>query len=79
MDFFKAIKDKYNNKRKDEIKKWSEKIVTVNDFAGNLYITFNGTPLVPIEDNWTSEDILKELSKIRCNYIVSKQVEFGLS
>ena len=79
MDFFKAIKDKYNNKRKDEIKKWSEKIVTVNDFAGSLYITFNGTPLVPIEDSWTSKDILKELSKIRCNYIVSKQVEFGLS
>ena len=38
-----------------------------------------GTPIIPVKDEWTSEEIVRELDKIRANYIEVKLKENGLS
>ena len=79
MKLIRSIREKYQTKRQEEIQRWAEKILTIEDFAGNLYIAYNGTPLIPIEESWTSKEILQELNKLRLNFMVSKQHELGLS
>jgi len=43
----------------------------LTDFGSSLYIAYNGTSLIEIDKNWTSDEILQELSKLRNNYINS--------
>ena len=56
----------------------SEEVITLADFDSSLYIAFQGTPLVPIEESWTSKEIFEELNKVRQNYIKSKKKAQGL-
>lgn len=72
MEFIRTIKERYATQRQDDIAKEAEEIIQVSDFADNLYISYNGTPLIQIEDNWTPKDILQKLSVIRHNYINSR-------
>ena len=57
----------------------AEETIRLSDFANSIYIAYAGTPLVPIQENWTSKDIMQELSKLRQNYVNSKMKEQGLT
>jgi len=78
MKLIRALREKSQTKRQEEILKIAEEIVTVADFADSLFIAYDGVPLVPIKDAWTSKDILKELSVVRTNYVNSKMKGLGL-
>lgn len=75
MEFIRTIREKQQTKREEEIHKLAEQTITLADFEDSLYIAYAGTPFVPIKEEWTSKDILQELTKLRTNFINAKTKE----
>ena len=73
MELIRTIRNRQQTKRENEIHCQAEELITLSDFNSNLYIAYAGTPLVPVDDNWTSKEIVQELSKVRQNYINAKK------
>ena len=78
MELIRTLREKSQTKREKDIMRMSEEVITLADFDSSLYIAFQGTPLVPIEESWTSKEIFEELNKVRQNYIKSKKKAQGL-
>ena len=72
MEFIRTLREKNQTKREEDIRKQAEDLITLSDFDSSLYIAYQGTPLVPIKEEWTSKEIVQELDKIRQNFINSK-------
>ena len=72
MEFIRTLREKSQTKKEEEVQKMSEEVITLSDFNSSLYIAYNGTPFVPIDESWTSKQIVEELSKLRQNYINAK-------
>jgi hypothetical protein len=72
MEFIRTLREKSQTKRQEEIQKLAEEMITLSDFESDLYIAYAGTPLMPVKEEWTSKEIVQELSKIRQNFINSK-------
>lgn len=72
MELIRTIRERSQTKKQEEIQKMAEDLITLSDFENDLYIAYAGTPLVPIKEEWTSKDIVLELTKIRQNFINSK-------
>ena len=49
--------------------------IEVSDFEDKLYIAYDGTPVFPIEEGWTTKEIMQRLSELRANYIKAKMSE----
>lgn len=79
MELIRTLREKSQTKRQAEIQRMAEETICLSDFADNIYIAYLGTPLVPIEDSWTSKEIMLELSKLRQNFVNSKMKEQGLT
>ena len=78
MELIRTLREKSQTRREEEIHKMAEDYITVQDFADNLYIAYQGTPLVPIKEEWTSKEIVLELNKVRQNFINARLKENGL-
>lgn len=78
MEFIRTLREKHQTSRQQDIMRMAEDLITVQDFDKTLYIAYQGTPLVPIKDEWTSKEIVSELTKVRQNYINVKMKEQGL-
>ena len=76
MGFIRTIREKRQTKYQEELHRQAEETITLSDFDNSLYIAFAGTPLVPIKEDWTSKEIVEELSKLRQNYINSKNKQY---
>jgi len=72
MEFIRTLKDKHQTARQNDIAMQAEARIRVSDFDNTLFIAFDGTPLVPIEKDWTTKEIVQQLSIMRNNYINSK-------
>ena len=72
MELIKSLREKSQTKREEDIRKQAEDLITLSDFGSSLYIAYQGTPLVPIKEEWTTKEIVQELDKIRQNFINSK-------
>ena len=72
MELIRTLREKSQTKREEDIRRQAEDLITLSDFNSSLYIAYQGTPLVPIQEEWTSKDIIQELDKIRQNFINSK-------
>ena len=72
MEFIRTLREKSQTKKEEEVQKMSEQVITLSDFDSSLYIAYNGTPFVPIKEEWTSRQIVEELSKLRQNFINAK-------
>jgi hypothetical protein len=72
MEFIRTLREKSQTKKEEEVQKMSEEVITLSDFDSSLYIAYNGTPFVPIKEEWTSKEIVEELSKLRQNFINAK-------
>ena len=53
----------------------SRRRIEVSDFEDKLYIAYDGTPVFPIEENWTTKEIMGRLYELRANYIKAKMSE----
>ena len=72
MEFIRTIREKFQTKHQEEIHRQAEEIITLSDFDNNIYIAYAGTPFVPVNESWTTKQIVQELSKLRQNYINAK-------
>jgi len=72
MEFIRTLRDKHQTARQNDIAMQAEARIRVSDFDNTLFIAFDGTPLVPIEKDWTTKEIVQQLSIMRNNYINSK-------
>jgi len=72
MEFIRTLRERSQTKKEEEVQKMSEQVITLSDFDSSLYIAYNGTPFVPIKEEWTSKEIVEELSKLRQNFINAK-------
>lgn len=72
MEFIRTIREKHLTAKQNEIKRQAEELIYIADFIDSLYIAYNGVPLVPIEKDWTTKEILEKLQSTRTNYITAK-------
>ena len=72
MEFIRTLRDKHQTARQNDIAMQAEARIRVSDFDNTLFIAFDGTPLVPIEKDWTTKEIVQQLNIMRNNYINSK-------
>lgn len=78
MEFIRTFREKHQNARQASIREEAERLITVDDFAGSLFIAYNGVPFVPIEKQWATEEIIKKLTELRTNYTNARLKERGL-
>ena len=79
MEFIRTLKERHQTARQAEIHRQAEELITIQDFDSSLFIAYNGTPLAPIDESWTTKEIVQQLSIFRHNYINSKKKEQGLA
>ena len=79
MELIRSLRDKHETKVQQDIIREAECVITVSDFADELYIAYNGVPLVPIKVTWTSKEILEELNLLRQNFIKAKSKDLKTS
>lgn len=78
VEFIKNLKEKQKIKRKLEIAQQAEDTICLSDFNNQVYIAYNGTPLVVVEDSWKSQEIIQELHKLRDNFISARLKEYKI-
>ena len=76
MEFSRTIKDRQVTKHQDDLMRQAEDKIYVSDFDNNLFIAYEGTPLIPIQEDWLPQDIIAELSKLRENYVKGKMKNY---
>lgn len=72
VEFIKSFKEKQKIRQLAGIRQQAEDYIRLSDFNNHVYIAYNGTPLVAVEDSWTQKEIIQELTKLRNNFITSK-------
>ena len=72
MELIRTLREKSQTRHQMELQRQAEYFITLSDFDSSMYIAYQGTPLIPINEDWTSKEILQELYKIRQNFINSK-------
>ena len=72
MELIRTLREKQVTKRQEEIHRQAEQTITLSDFDSSLFIAYEGTPFVPISEDWTSKQIVEELGRLRQNYINAK-------
>ena len=75
MEIFATIKARRKKAKEKEVKSQSRRRIEVSDFEDKLYIAYDGTPVFPIEENWTTKEIMQRLYELRANYIKAKMSE----
>ena len=73
MEFIKSLKEKHQTARENDIILQAEARIRISDFEDSLFIAFDGTPLLPIDKDWTTKEIIQQLSIVRNNYINSRK------
>ena len=73
MEFIRTIREKQQLSQQNSIIEQAHNSVCLDDFANEMYIAYNGVPLIPIESTWTPKEILKKLEDTRNSFIHYKQ------
>ena len=75
MEIFATIKARRKKAKEKEVMSQARRRIEVSDFEDKLYIAYDGTPVFPIEENWTTKEIMQRLFELRANYIKAKMSE----
>ena len=78
MELFRTIREKSQTRKEEEIRVIATERISISDFDNQLYIAFDGAPLVLLDENLTCKQIVGELSRVRENYINSRLKNEGL-
>ena len=78
MELFRTIREKSQTRKEEEIRVIATERISISDFDNQLYIAFDGAPLVLLNENLTCKQIVGELSRVRENYINSRLKDEGL-
>ena len=63
-------------RREDDFHRQAEDFITLSTFDSSLFIAYQGTPLVPIENDCTTQQIVEKLERVRQNYVNSKMKDY---
>ena len=69
MEFIRTIKKRHQIACERTINEEASNTIYLDDFDDKIYISYNGAPLIPIEEKWTQKEILKKLEETRNSYI----------
>ncbi len=69
MEFIRTIREKQQTSKQNNIVMQAHEAICLSDFDDKIYIAYCGTPLIPIEENWTQKEILKKLAETRNSYV----------
>lgn len=75
MNIFARFKRDRQEAKERELTRQANQRIGVRDFEGHLYIAYDGTPLVPVKDEWTPKEIVAQLDILRENFVKSKLTE----
>ena len=78
MELIRTIREKNNTKKQAVIQKIAQETISLSDFDDEIYIAYNGIPLVQVNKEWTTKEIIKELSVVRENFVNCRLKENGL-
>ena len=73
MEFIRSLREKHQTARENDIALQAKARIRISDFDDSLFIAFDGTPLLPIDKDWTTKEIIQQLSIVRNNYINSRK------
>lgn len=73
MEFIRTIREKRKTSREKNISDMAHSVICLDDFDGNIYISYNGAPLIPVESTWTQKEILAKLEQTRNSFIAYKK------
>lgn len=71
MEFIRTLREKSQTRKEESIQKEAERRIRLSDFDNTLYISYDGTPLMPVEENCATKQIIEKLTMVRQNYIKS--------
>ncbi len=69
MEFIRTIKKRHQIACERTINEEASNTIYLDDFDDKIYISYNGAPLIPIDEKWTPKEILKKLEDTRDSYI----------
>lgn len=69
MEFIRTLREKQHISRQNDINDQAHSLIGLDDFDGRIFIAYNGTPLIPIDEKWTQKEILSKLEETRNSYI----------
>ena len=78
MELIRTFRERNQTKKQEDLHKLAEETIEVKDFADSLYFAYEGIPYVPINKEWTSVEIIKELAILRENFINAKMKQNGI-
>lgn len=77
MEFIRTIREKQQTSQQNTILAEAHSAICLADFDGAIYIAYNGTPLVPVENTWTQKEILAKLDETRNSFINYKMKQIN--
>lgn len=69
MEFIRTLREKQKTSRQNDIIQEAHDTIHLDDFDGKIFIFCKGTPLIPMENTFTSEEIFTKLDNVRKGYI----------
>lgn len=78
MEWIRTFREKQQTSRQTNIQLQAEEEIRITDFNNKLFIAYNGTPMILIEESWTPKDILAKLEETRTGYINYKMKQLEL-
>ena len=75
MEIFATIKARRKKAKERDVTSQARRRIEVSDFDDKLFIAYDGTPVFPIEEGWTTKEIMQRLYELRANYIKAKMSE----
>ena len=69
MELIRNLKEKHVSSKQNDYHHRAEELITLSDFGNQLYVAYSGIPLVLIDPQWATEEIVEQLRKIRQNYV----------
>lgn len=77
MEWLRTFREKQQTSKQTNITLEAHECISLDDFDGKIYIAYNGTPMIPVEDNWTQKEILNKLNETRKGYINYKMKQIN--
>ena len=75
MEIIARWKEKRQEAKRKDLESQSRRRIEVSDFEDKLFIAIDGVPMVPIEAEWTTKEIMENLNTYRQNYVSAKMSE----
>lgn len=75
MEIFARLRARRKKAKERDVTSQARRRIEVSDFDDKLFIAYDGTPVFPIEEQWTTKEIMQRLYELRANYIKAKMSE----